>query len=305
MKFGAVKTVGAAFALSLLGGVAAEAAVINVGYPGPVIIKFDGATVENAGAGLCTTFTGGVPSGCAETTWGVGNITTIQANDGSGNNWFVDNAGATGPRIFFMIYGIADARVETVGPGNVNIYNVGCNSGAGCDGKIHIDFYTVAHGTSAPYTTGTPADRTGFSTFTGITDIGTPLMKWTLDTGTVPDDPATPFNELLTTLFQTVGSDSLPTTGGGQFFASCVPFGGTDECGKFDNNSFLTLTGLLADFLGGFHLRENTAADAANPSWPGVIFDPVITTAIPEPMTLGIVGTTLLGFGLLRRRREG
>ena len=153
MKNKVLKSAGMALfggALSLLGAVAAEADVINVGYPGPVIIKVDGATVET-GAGPCSGFTAaGAPTGCAETTWGVGNITTIQANDGSGNNWFVDHEGATGPRIFFMIYGIADARIESLPSGNFNIYNVGCNDGTGCDGKIHIDFYTEAHGAIAP-----------------------------------------------------------------------------------------------------------------------------------------------------------
>jgi PEP-CTERM motif len=293
-----------AFAGTLsLGVLATATAAVITPTSGPVIIKYDGGTTENVGAGTCTTYSlAGVPSGCAETTWGVGNVTTIQKNDGSGTNLFVDNVGA---RIFFMIYGIADAKIEANGP-NFNIYNVGCDTGdPECDGKIHIDFYSVPTGTLAPYTLA-ETNRIDLNEFTGITDIGTPIMKWTMDTGApnaAPSADLLPYDELLTQLFQTVSATSLPATGSGEFYASCVLFGGTDECAQYNTNSFITGSGVLADFFGGFHLRLQTAFDPHHEDWEGVIFDPVITNAIPEPTTLALLGLGMLGAGLLRRRK--
>jgi hypothetical protein len=276
--------------LFVAGGTAQADVILNIG--GPAEIKYNGVTTED--------FAGTYGN---ESTFGVGYVTTIQKIGGGSPFLFVDNLVPTGERLFFVLYGMADAQISPAGPG-VNIWNEGCTGGP-CDGKIHIDFYAVPNGSIDPRELAN-TNRTAFDAFTGITDIGTAIMKWTLDTGAAPNAGDGGYDESTSQLFQTATSATLPATGVGNFFASCVSFVGADECGQFDTNFFTTHSGVQSDFLGLFDLRErdpilNPEVDA---SWDGLIHDPVIARAIPEPTTLGLLGLATLGFGFLARRRK-
>jgi hypothetical protein len=295
---------GAAAAAAVVGfGISgAGAAPVIANIPGPAELKYNGVTTEDWTGGTigATTITNG-----NESTFGIGQVTTIQ-NIASSNFLFVDKLVPTGQRLFFVLYGIADAQVTGAGP--FQIWNEGCTGGS-CDGKIHIDFYAVPNAT--PDSRNLPnTNRTGFSTFTGITDIGTPIMKWTLDTGAAPDLGDGGYDESTSQLFQVVSSANLPATGAGNFFASCALFGGTDECAMFDTNGFTTNSGVQADFRGLFDLQLVTAIDLEanggpiDATWDGKIHDPVDLRAIPEPATLGILGLAALSVGFLARRRK-
>ena len=212
----------AAGAFGLAASSASAGAISQVA--GPFEIKYNGVTTEDWKGGTIgsTTITNG-----NESTFGIGEITTIQ-NTNNGSFLFVDNLIPTGQRIFFVLYGIADAQINGSGP--VDIYNVGCTGGS-CDGKIHVDFYAVPNATPDVRNLA-DTNRTGFSTFTGITDTGTKIMQWVLEPGAHADLGDGGFDESTASLFQTVSSSSLPATGGGNFFASCVLFGGpNDQCG--------------------------------------------------------------------------
>jgi len=230
-------------------------------------------------------------------------------------------SGKNNETLSFFIYGIADLAITPAGS-NFNIYNTGCTvnqantymTGTGsstvttaCDGKIHIDFYrdALVGGTNPSFNNITSSgaqinDRTGFSSFTGLTD-GTLEMGWTLDASTVKDGDVF---QALTTLFQNVSSATAPASGSGSFYASCTS---GPLCATFDNNSFTTETEATADFFGGYDAKgtdQPQFALAAQNGWLVNIADPVNTFAIPEPTTLSILGLGLIGVSMAARRRS-
>jgi hypothetical protein len=154
----------------------------------------------------------------------------------------------------------------------------------GADGKIHIDFYRDTTGGTNPSFTDTMAagaqitDRTGFSTFTGITD-GALEMAWEFVPSplTLADPLALP-----TTLFQNISSATVPISGDGNFFAECIA---GPLCGTFNSNSQTTGVGSPADFNGGYDLTPTATnqvpiiAGALSNGWLLNIEDPVLATA--------------------------
>jgi hypothetical protein len=232
-----------------------------------------------------------------ETTFGFGTLNAITNLAGTQTLW----AGGLGndERVSFFVYGIADAQVTPDGSGGVNLYNVGC-SGGDCDGFIHVDFYleSVAGDNDDDNTTLDPASRTGFADMPGITDEGSLLMSWLLDPGFVTvDDAGTVFNETLAELFQNTSSQTLPATGDGNFFASCVA---GPACQYIDSNAF---NSGLSDIEAQFTL-EDLSGDP-NSLWLGQIADPAeVLVPVPEPGTLALLGVGVLALGAVGRLRR-
>lgn len=277
---------------------------------GAMTWKFQGLTSEfNAGA------FGGVTD---ETTWGVGYISQI---GGAGQLW---QAGSTdGTYLYYMLYGIADYNISDDGFGHFHIYNVGASNGSG-DGKIHLDIYRTTSLISSIFDgTANPGTRTGYSTDSLLAALGSPYLQVTFQPNKASDQAplalctganGTPTgipcmtnpgaNEALSTLVQTTNSDHLPASGVGDFFADVV--GGTAAT-KWDTNGLP----FGYDFDGHFTLIPNvdsfggacTAAQvAANECFAGNVNDPIRSFAIPEPGSLALFGSALIGLAALRRR---
>lgn len=252
--------------------------------------------------GTTTEFTSGFGD---ETTWGIGEITSIKTS--SGDDAWVGGV-SDGTRLYYMLYGIADLSIVPNAT-QLDLYNIGCTGGA-CDGQIHIDIYRTP-GVIPGILNQNPNDRCGFDCFTGLTNMagGVSFLDLILDPGKVSVDvPSTPQDETTATLKQKVDGAVLPTSGDGTFFASVV---GGSAAANWDTNGFNLGN---SDFDGNFTLKPNListggscspAQVAANTCFLGLINDPVqsIAQAVPEPGTMALFGFALLGLGSLRRRR--
>jgi len=244
-------------------------------------------------------------AGTTETTWGIGNITSITSNT-TGDTW---NAGdSDGSYLYYMIYGIDDLGTSANGGNGFNIYNVGASGGV-ADGKIHLDiFRTTTRINPIHLRNANPGDRVDFDTYSAFAGLGEAYLQFTFGAGIVTtDDPNTPFDERLTTLYQDVTATTLPASGKGAFFLDVV--GGT-AMEQWDTNG----REFGHDASGNFTLRNNfgienqncTQAQATGPNptcFAGLINDPILANKIPEPGSLALLGLGFAGLAGLRRRK--
>lgn len=280
MKLKKLFSVGLAAGLFGFGSIGVQAATLDY-VGGPIDWKLNGYTTE-----------GGTLYG-NESTWGIGNITSLQDANTLNNVW---SSGQDGDYLYYMIYGIADLSTTSGGTYGNNIYNIGATGGSGPDGMIHIDIYRTH--TLFNFGTATTAGRTAFDAFTGITG-GMPYLRLVLVPGGIADDPSTPLvNESTATLFQDVNSTTLPASGQGFFYAEVV---GGSAASKWDTNGFLSGA---ADFNGRFTLTPNMGRQGLNQQFPGYINDPIMSNAISEPMSVALAGLGLVGLAAMRRRKQ-
>ena len=115
----------------------------------------------------------------------------------------------------------------------------------------------------------------------------------------------TPYVDPVTGLLITLKASFDPATGSGTSQGWLTVTGGT-AFSYFDSNAFLTPGGGVADanFKNTF---EACPAPGCAPGWPLVSNDPISAQVAPEPTTLLLWGTSLLGIGAIgrwRRRRQ-
>lgn len=264
-------------------------AAVNFAYNGPIKIKFsnwENLSIPATCAGPTT-----LGTECAdgvEDNYGVLAITQILTDDGF--NTVLWSTGQGGSYLSGIFYGL-DVHKVTAGVGTFQVESTGG----------FLDIYETSNPLNASQGTGGYYNTNAVThdEYTGISDTGSLYLKLQFVSGINPADGAT-------TVTGNFNALSLPTKGDA---ASYLDVLGGSAADKFDTDGFSTAFG-NRDMLSTSVFCTN--GQLACPGQPGVkqgdwdllSEDPVRANMVPEPGALLLVGTSLLGLGLARRRAK-
>jgi PEP-CTERM motif-containing protein len=241
-----------------------------------------------------------------ESGWGVFNVSNITAAQGGslpfGTILWQD--GTNGEHLSGIFWNVADFQVNTGTDGFGNATQHFFSTGTGAAGFVGnpTDIQATVYLRSTNGSLGTPADRTGTNTFTGISDgAGTSDF---LDLHFVPGASGTvPAAELATFLTPANVNSQF---GGGTGFADVV---GGNFAQVLNKDRLTTNIGTPADLALTFDTLP-----AGNPSCNGtpaapcspwtVDFNDPVRGFVPEPSAVILLGASLLGLVALRGRRR-
>jgi len=271
--------------MTVFGGAAAVAAPIDLGgYTGPVIIKY--SNQESFTGGLQQLSNGTFAPNNGSENFGIFTVTSVQSNPAGPNILQSDGFIYAG-----VFSGIITNNVQPVGAGASQGWTSTTTGGTFSLYQIPIGSYNSAaiqaEGTSG-YSTGGCSSLTCFN---GITNAAgsTMVLSWDIGAST----PSYTATNLSGTVVNTGGNSAPGTITGGP-----------------DASQFLPNITITNDFCinngTGTATCGSGIVSASNPAnnWLVLSNDPVTGVAIPEPASLLLLGSGILGLGLLRRRRH-
>lgn len=281
---------GAVVAAGLMASATSASANVNLGgYTGPVTIKYSNfeSLLNPAGTATTTNFQVG------DTTFGILTVTSISSNTGSPQVLWT--AGAPGDGFLFGVY--VGPKIASITPGgggfqftsttttNINIFSSNTNT------------FNASQGTGGYIFGGCSL---GALCYNGISNVGDPLA---LSIASAPG--ISNIAGVLTT--GSVNALSSPISGQASFDADAT--GGT----AFSQFHTLGVPNTNGDPKTDFFLSSTFCGNGSSGSCQGGITvgnwlllsqDPVNGNVVPEPGSLVMIGTALLGFGFMGWRRR-